>query len=96
MNNNDNNVRGKWMRLSEAADYIGVHFTTLRRWTDAGEISYLVDNLVWDENYGTVDDWYKCSLANNLAGIDTGNSVDNCKPYIFKMNIQLSFQAVIN
>jgi len=28
------------MRLSEAADYIGVHFTTLRRWSDAGEIPY--------------------------------------------------------
>jgi excisionase family DNA binding protein len=27
-----------WMRLSEAADYVGVHFTTLRRWTDEGKV----------------------------------------------------------
>jgi excisionase family DNA binding protein len=28
----------KWFRLSEAADYLGVHFTTLRRWSDDGNI----------------------------------------------------------
>lgn len=27
-----------WLNLSEAADILGVHFTTLRRWADAGEI----------------------------------------------------------
>jgi len=27
-----------WMRLGEAADFLGVHFTTIRRWSDAGEI----------------------------------------------------------
>ncbi len=26
-----------WLSLSEAADFLGVHFTTLRRWTDAGK-----------------------------------------------------------
>jgi excisionase family DNA binding protein len=28
----------RWFDLSEAADYLGVHFTTLRRWTDAGKV----------------------------------------------------------
>ncbi len=28
-----------WLDLSEAADYLGVHFTTLRRWADAGKIA---------------------------------------------------------
>jgi excisionase family DNA binding protein len=30
-----------WLDLTEAADYLGVHFSTLRRWADAGEISCL-------------------------------------------------------
>ena len=30
-----------WLDLSEAAQYLGVHFTTLRRWADAGEIQHL-------------------------------------------------------
>lgn len=30
--------RAEWLELSEAADYLGVHFTTLRRWADAGHI----------------------------------------------------------
>lgn len=28
----------RWLDLSEAADYLGIHFTTLRRWTDAGKV----------------------------------------------------------
>ncbi len=28
----------RWLTLSAAADYLGVHFTTLRRWTDAGKV----------------------------------------------------------
>lgn len=27
-----------WLELSAAADYLGVHFTTLRRWTDDGKV----------------------------------------------------------
>ncbi len=27
-----------WLDLSEAARYLGVHFTTLRRWADAGQV----------------------------------------------------------
>jgi excisionase family DNA binding protein len=30
-----------WLDLSAAADYLGVHFTTLRRWADAGEIAHM-------------------------------------------------------
>jgi excisionase family DNA binding protein len=29
----------RWLDLSEAAVYLGVHFTTLRRWSDAGEVA---------------------------------------------------------
>ncbi len=28
----------RWLALSEAAEYLGVHFTTLRRWTDDGKV----------------------------------------------------------
>jgi excisionase family DNA binding protein len=28
-----------WLELSDAAQYLGVHFTTLRRWADAGQIA---------------------------------------------------------
>lgn len=30
-----------WLDLSKAAEYLGVHFTTLRRWADSGKISYM-------------------------------------------------------
>ena len=40
MNQDYNKTTDSWMRLSEAADYIGVHFTTLRRWSDNDEIPY--------------------------------------------------------
>jgi excisionase family DNA binding protein len=29
---------GTWLDLSEAAHFLGVHFTTLRRWADAGQV----------------------------------------------------------
>jgi excisionase family DNA binding protein len=31
-------VTSSWLELSEAADFLGVHFTTLRRWADAGQV----------------------------------------------------------
>lgn len=31
-------ISSPWLDLSEAADYLGVHFTTLRRWSDAGQV----------------------------------------------------------
>lgn len=30
-----------WFDLSDAARYLGVHFTTLRRWADAGQVEYI-------------------------------------------------------
>ena len=36
--NKKTNTETEWLRLSEAAEYLGVHFTTLRRWADAGQI----------------------------------------------------------
>lgn len=30
--------RKHWLDLSDAAEYLGVHFTTLRRWADAGDV----------------------------------------------------------
>ena len=39
MSNKIINDHWEWMWLSEAAEYLGVHFTTLRRWSDSGEIS---------------------------------------------------------
>ena len=33
-----NTEETEWLRLSEAAEYLGIHFTTLRRWSDAGQI----------------------------------------------------------
>lgn len=29
---------GRWLSLSEASELLGVHFTTLRRWADAGSV----------------------------------------------------------
>ncbi len=29
---------GPWLELSAAADYLGIHFTTLRRWADDGRV----------------------------------------------------------
>ena len=30
-----------WYELSQAAAYLGIHFTTLRRWADEGEIEFM-------------------------------------------------------
>jgi excisionase family DNA binding protein len=38
MNQDQSRKTADWMRLSEASDYLGVHFSTLRRWTDDGKI----------------------------------------------------------
>lgn len=38
----DKSVANKeWLRLSEAADYLGVHYTTLRRWSDLEKIPHI-------------------------------------------------------
>lgn len=30
-----------WLELSEAAEFLGIHFTTLRRWADDGEVPHV-------------------------------------------------------
>jgi excisionase family DNA binding protein len=37
----DNHQIEEWLDLSEAAQKIGVHFTTLRRWADQGKIAHI-------------------------------------------------------
>jgi excisionase family DNA binding protein len=37
--NKSNEYPEQWLNLSDAAQFLGVHFTTLRRWADAGQIS---------------------------------------------------------
>ena len=32
-------TNGQWLTLKEASDFLGVHYTTLRTWTDKGEIA---------------------------------------------------------
>jgi len=31
----------QWLDLSDAAQFLDVHFTTLRRWADTGKINYI-------------------------------------------------------
>ena len=31
-------IRGHWLSLKEASELLGIHFTTLRKWADDGEI----------------------------------------------------------
>ena len=38
MNSSEITPSGPWLDLGDAARYLGVHFTTLRRWADAGEV----------------------------------------------------------
>lgn len=33
--------RETWFDLSEAAEFLGVHFTTLRRWADSGKVPFI-------------------------------------------------------
>jgi excisionase family DNA binding protein len=36
--NSQHEIGSEWLELSQAADFLGVHFTTLRRWVDAGKV----------------------------------------------------------
>lgn len=38
---NKNNITDEWLELAEAADILGVHFTTLRRWADSGKVPHM-------------------------------------------------------
>ncbi len=41
MTDSARNTLGPWLELSAAADYLGVHFSTLRRWADEGQLPYI-------------------------------------------------------
>ncbi len=67
-----------WLDLSEAAGYLGVHFTTLRRWTDNGKVPcirtpggrrrYRLSDLT--AFLASLQQNHHCALAG--AGSDTG------------------------
>ena len=37
----EDKTQSSWLKLGQAADYLGVHFTTLRRWADDGQVPYI-------------------------------------------------------
>ena len=41
MSDLDSSLNKEWYELAEAAHLLGVHFTTLRRWADAGKIAHM-------------------------------------------------------
>jgi excisionase family DNA binding protein len=54
-----------WLELSEAAEYLGVHFTTLRRWADAGQVPCI-------RTPGGRRRFGRAQLATFLAGLQQG------------------------
>jgi excisionase family DNA binding protein len=59
-----------WLELGEAADLLGVHFTTLRRWADAGQVPCI-------RTPGGRRRFNRAELAAFLAGLHSGSAVDN-------------------
>jgi excisionase family DNA binding protein len=54
-----------WLELSEAAEYLCVHFTTLRRWADAGQVPCI-------RTPGGRRRFSRAQLATFLAGLQQG------------------------
>lgn len=63
-------VTSSWLDLSEAADVLGVHFTTLRRWADAGQVPCI-------RTPGGRRRFQRAELAAFLAGLRTSDLADN-------------------
>ncbi len=59
-----------WLELSEAADFLGVHFTTLRRWADAGQVPCI-------RTPGGRRRFSRTELTAFLAGLHSGQFRDN-------------------
>ncbi len=59
-----------WLELSEAADFLGVHFTTLRRWADAGQVPCI-------RTPGGRRRFSRTELTAFLAGLHSGQFGDN-------------------
>lgn len=57
----------QWLDLREAADFVGVHFTTMRRWADAGQAPCI-------RTPGGRRRFKKAELASFLASLQTGES----------------------
>ena len=58
------------LNLSEAADFLGVHFTTLRRWADAGQVPCI-------RTPGGRRRFSRSELTAFLAGLHSGESAGN-------------------
>ncbi len=63
-------VTTPWLELGEAADFLGVHFTTLRRWADAGQVPCI-------RTPGGRRRFNRAELAAFLAGLHSGDLAGN-------------------
>jgi excisionase family DNA binding protein len=63
-------VTSSWLELGEAADFLGVHFTTLRRWADAGQVPFI-------RTPGGRRRFSQAELTAFLAGLHSGGLADN-------------------
>jgi excisionase family DNA binding protein len=67
------NLSSSWLELGEAAAFLGVHFTTLRRWADADRVPYI-------RTPGGRRRFRRSELAAFLSGLHSRESADN-KPH---------------
>lgn len=63
-------VTPSWLELGEAANFLGVHFTTLRRWADAGQVPCI-------RTPGGRRRFSRSELAAFLAGLHSGELAQN-------------------
>jgi excisionase family DNA binding protein len=63
-------VTPSWLELGEAAHFLGVHFTTLRRWADAGQVPCI-------RTPGGRRRFSRTELGAFLAGLHSGELADN-------------------
>ena len=65
MTQSSHGTESTWLGLSEAVDFLGVHFTTLRRWVDTGKVSCI-------RTPGGRRHFRPVELAEFLAGLQHG------------------------
>ncbi|MHB0922554.1 MAG: helix-turn-helix domain-containing protein [Bellilinea sp.] len=89
-----------WLNLTEAAERLGVHFTTLRRWADAGIIEYIrtpggirrftpqaLDSFIESRQHGMPSN--KLTVANQVSEIvhHKDNSIEKRqKPWMTRLS----------
>lgn len=66
-------ISSPWLELSEAADYLGVHFTTLRRWADAGQVPCI-------RTPGGRRRFSRAEMSAFLAGLRSGEPARTASP----------------